>query len=61
MTEYQIIYKKIECWWSWSKKTIHRILIPIKSYNHEIIISDKIKIYTFLPLRPYMNNSNFRL
>ena len=61
MTEYQIIYKKVECWWSWSPKTIHRILIPIKEYFHVIVVSDKFEIHRFLPLRPYMNNTGFKL
>jgi len=59
--EYQTIYKSVHVWWKWGINKVYRILIPIKSYNHEIVTSDKIKVHTFLPLRPYMNNTGFKL
>ena len=57
---YQVIYTFIdECgWWC---NSIARLLIPDKVYFYNIFANVPGISFRYLPLRPYMNNTGFKL
>lgn len=58
---YQVIYTNNNgnMWWY---DRIIRFLIPDKIYFYNLFIDNmSIKMFKFLPLRPYMNNIGFKL
>lgn len=47
--------------YGWWRNRIVRILIPGKVYFYHLFINRIVVFYRYVPLRPYMNNTGFRL
>jgi len=47
--------------YSWWAKRIVRLLIPDKVYFYCLFVNRVINFYKYVPLRPYMNNTGFKL
>ena len=57
---YHIIYKNINPY-SWWAHRIVRIVIPDKVYFYNLFVYCGVEFCRYLPLRPYMNNTGFKL
>ena len=59
-SNYHIIYKNINSY-SWWANRIVRLLIVDKEYFYDLFVGVLAGIFRYLPLRPYMNNTGFKL
>ena len=59
-SNYNIIYKSSDGFWYW-RTHILRIMIPDKVYFYDLFVGVPVGINRYLPLRPYMNNTGFKL
>jgi hypothetical protein len=57
---YQIIYTT-DNGYVWWYNHIVRLLIPDKNYFYNLFVNLVVKFYRYVPLRPYMNNTGFKL
>ena len=57
---YRVTYEIVNRY-SWWAKRIVRIVISDKIYFYDLFIGMPVKMFKFLPLRPYMNNTGFNL
>lgn len=57
---YQVIYEFKSKNWRYFQYIL-RILLPIKNYFYNLFVYCSIKLCRYLPLRPYMNNTGFKL
>ena len=57
---YQIIYDTDNGYVWWYNRIV-RLLIPDKVYFYDLFVGVPVGIIRYLPLRPYMNNTGFKL
>lgn len=58
---YQVMYTTVDEYMWWRGSRIVRFLIPDKVYFYNLFVGVPARIFRYLPLRPYMNNTGFKL